>query len=189
MSTLKVTNLNSATSGKTTVVEWKDSVVDVVVDYDRTLYNRVQLKGWCDVPAGSSTDGIFFQPTIGGVGQVLSTMNGGGGSGSFTTWLDPAQAASPGNQIYWNSVSSDIVRWHIDLELLNTGVNVWHSSLSGAGFQYGNSYGSVSRFLYAQNWDNSSGNSLDGWKVISNRSASGNQGYMYVTYSKLTAYD
>ena len=185
MSTLKVTNLNSATSGKTTVVEWDDSVVDVVIDYDRTLYNRVQLKGWCDVPAGSSTDGIFFQPTIGGVGQVLSTMNGGG---SFVTWLDPALAASPANQIYWNSVASGIVRWHIDLELLNTQVNTWHSSLSGAGFQYSTSHGSVYRFLTAQNWDNTSGNDLDGWRVASNRSASGNKGYMYVTYSKLTSY-
>lgn len=184
MSNLTVNTINSRTTGDTTIMEWNNSFVDYRIPYDRANYDTVRLYGWFDVPSGTGTNGLYFQPTTGSNldGRLLSFMNG---NGSTQTWVDPDGAQANADQMYWNAVSNDVVRWQIDLTLMNTFNNVWSSTIATRAFSLTSSYGKGFRFLQAQSWDNAGGNNLNGWRIYSSLGATNNQGALRLTYSKL----
>ena len=188
MSSLTVNSINSRTVGDTTLLEWDNSLVDFRIPYDRAKYDTVRLYGWFDVPPGGANNGLYFQPTTGTNldPRLLSFMNGGG---SNQTWVDPDGAQGDADQMYWNAVSTGVVRWQIDVTLLNSSQgssdNIWCSTPSTRVFSLLGSYGKGFRFLSAQDWNTPIGNDLNGWRINSTLGATNNKGCLRLTYSKL----
>lgn len=179
---------------------WDNVNVDQTYDLDRTKYNCVRIKGWFDLsyePVNNVNIGLYIQPTIGGVPQLLSAVNN---TGTTNTWIQTVEDSTVSevnaNQMLYNT--SNVLntlgyRWMIDHEIILADKIVWTTlvpsmvwSNNGGGFER------IVRSLLPQSWDSANGNNVDGFRIVTNSVTAVStlsRGLLGVTISKDSSYD